>query len=106
MARKANVIREELDRARKVQAAERESGLVQQADAYRSEFANIIKQQKIDEEREKQLDAEKKKALNMHKSTIQAQISKNEEVKKQARLDYLEEGLRRREAIREERDLI
>jgi len=45
------------------------------------------------------LEDEKRMALKNHSSTIRHQISKNSEVKKQERLDYLEEGKRVRQKL-------
>ena len=97
--RKAAEVKQALDVARQEQFATKGRLLIQQADASRIEFSNIVKQQKLDEERERQLEAEKKEALLRHKKTIQLQISKNEQVAKQMRLDYLEDGKKQREKI-------
>jgi hypothetical protein len=49
------------------------------------------------------VEEEKKKHLINHSSTIRDQISKNSDVKKQDRLDYLEEGRRVRQKLEDER---
>lgn len=79
---------------------------VNAAEAERVQYMRIIKQQKEEEEREKNLEAERVQALIRHKKTIQAQIAKNEEKSKQARLDYLEDGKRSRDQIEEARQRI
>lgn len=76
------------------------------AEAERTDFIRIIKSQKEEEEREREMEAEKVQALLKHKKTIQQQISKNEDVHKQARLDYLEDGKRSRDQIEEARQRI
>jgi hypothetical protein len=52
----------------------------------------IIQRQKEDEDLERKLEQEKKQALLMHKVSVQQQMSKNDEIRKQKRQDYLEEG--------------
>ena len=46
---------------------------------------------------------EKTQALLANKKSVQDQITKNAEVRMQQRLDYLEEGKKRRQQIEEER---
>lgn len=55
---------------------------------------------------EKKVEEEKKKALIDHQKKIQAQIAANESLKKQERLDYLEEGKKVRDSIQADRDKI
>lgn len=55
---------------------------------------------------ERRLEEEKREALKNHSKMIRMQISKNEELKKQERLDYLEEGKKTRQALEEERQKI
>ena len=45
---------------------------------------------------ERRLEEEKREALKNHSKMIRMQISKNEELKKQERMDYLEEGKKAR----------
>jgi len=52
------------------------------------------------------MDEEKRKAASSHSYCLRDQILKNEETKKQERLDYLEEGKKTREKIDEERNKI
>jgi len=52
----------------------------------------IIQQQKEDRLKEGEIDGEKKNILTEHSKQLRAQIQQNEEVRKQERLDYLEEG--------------
>ena len=49
------------------------------------------------------VEEEKKTHLVNHAGTIRDQISKNSDVKKQDRLDYLEEGRRVRQKLEDER---
>ena len=44
--------------------------------------------------------------MRQHKVTLMSQMEKNNQESKQARLDHLEDGAKRRERIVEERDLI
>ena len=67
---------------------------------------NQIQKQKQTEAMEKKVEEEKKKALIEHQKKIQAQIAANESLKKQDRLDYLEEGKKVRESIQADRDKI
>jgi hypothetical protein len=55
---------------------------------------------------EKRIEEQKKQALLDHSKKIRTQISNNESLKKQERLDYLEEGRKVREKIDNERDKI
>ena len=64
----------------------------EQAQQERGEFLRIINQQKEEREQEHQIDSEKKKILHDHSKQLRAQIQQNEEINKQGRLDYLEEG--------------
>ena len=79
---------------------------VQMAESDRQEFVRIIESQKKEEEREKQMEAERCAALLRHKKTIQHQMSKNDDNTKQTRLDYLEDGKRSRDQIDEHRNRI
>ena len=67
---------------------------------------NQIQKQKQTEAMEKRVEEEKKKALVDHQRKIQAQIANNETLKKQDRLDYLEEGKKVRDSIQADRDKI
>jgi hypothetical protein len=67
---------------------------------------NQIQKQKQIEAQEKKIEEEKRNALVNHSKKIREQISNNEGVKKQERLDYLEEGRKVRENIQAERDKI
>ena len=62
-----------------------------------------IQKQKQTEQQERRVEEEKKSALVDHSVKIRTQISTNENVKKQDRLDYLEEGRKVREKIENER---
>ena len=52
------------------------------------------------------MEEDRKQALIDHSHKIRGQIATNEEVKKQERLDFLEEGRRVREKVDMERDKI
>ena len=93
----------ELEAARKRQFLERESTMANQAKNERDDFLRIIERQKEEEEKERQLEAEKKTALQKHANVIRAQITKNSTVTQQERLDYLEEGKKVRQRLEEER---
>lgn len=89
--------------ARKIQFLEREQMMAEQAKAERDDFLRIIERQKEDEQKERDLDQEKKNALKSHANVIRKQIDKKTEFKKQDRLDYLEEGKRVRQKLEDER---
>lgn len=78
--------------ARDKQFAEKERLLAEQAKQERDEFLRIVQQQKEEREREQQIEEEKKRILGKHSVQLRSQIQQNEEIKKQERLDYLEEG--------------
>jgi hypothetical protein len=69
----------------------------------RDTFLGVIEKQKEAEAHERMVEEEKKKHLVNHSSTIRDQIGKNADVKKQDRLDYLEEGRRVRQKLEDER---
>ena len=62
-----------------------------------------IQKQKQIEQQERKIEEEKKNALVDNSVKIRTQISTNENLKKQERLDYLEEGRKVREKIENER---
>jgi len=93
----------ELDVARKRQFQEREEMLSQQAKMERDTFLGVITKQKEAESHERMVEDEKKSHLVNHAQTIRSQIEKNGEVRKQDRLDYLEEGRRVRQKLEDER---
>ena len=64
---------------------------------------NQIQKQKQVETQERKIEEEKRQALVDHSKKIRAQIANNEGIKKQDRLDYLEEGRKVRENIQNER---
>jgi len=65
-----------------------------------------IQKQKQVELQERKVEEDRKQALIDHSHKIRGQISNNEDIKKQERLDYLEEGRRVREKVDMERDKI
>lgn len=100
---KAARLARELDVARKRQFQEREEMLSQQAKMERDTFLGVIEKQKMAESHERMVDEQKKAHLKSHAGTIRDQIGKNADVKKQDRLDYLEEGRRVRQKLEDER---
>ena len=56
--------------ARKRQFNEREQMMAEQAKAERDDFLRIIERQKDEEQKERQLDEEKKRALKSHSNVI------------------------------------
>ena len=82
----------DMEVAREAQAAEKERLLGLQARQERDEFMRIIQQQKEEKLKEVEIDDDKKKILHDHSKQLRSQIQQNEEVRKQDRLDYLEEG--------------
>lgn len=66
--------------------------MAQQAQAERAEFLRVIAKQKEQEDEERQLEVQRHGAFRSHAQTIRDQIGMNSEVKKQQRLDHLQEG--------------
>lgn len=64
---------------------------------------NQIQRQKQYEAQQKQIEEQKRNALIDHSKKIREQISNNESLTKQDRLDYLEEGSKIRSEIENER---
>lgn len=93
----------ELEQARKKQFLEKEIMYAEQAKAERDAFLKVIERQKEEEENEKRVEQQKQSAFKNHATAIRDQIGKNDEVKKQARLDYLEEGRKVRQRLEDER---
>lgn len=77
--------------------------MAEQARIEREDYMLQIQKQKQIEMQERRIEEEKKSALVDHSVKIRTQISTNENVKKQDRLDYLEEGRKVREKIENER---
>lgn len=96
-------VMKDMEEARQTQFLERERLLAEQAKQEREEFMRIIKSQKEKAEMERQIDLEKKNILKNHSHQLRTQIIQNEEIKKQERLDYLEEGRRVRQNLENER---
>jgi len=93
----------EMEEARQTQFRERECLLAEQARQERDEFTRIITSQKEDAEKDRQIDDEKKNILKGHSQQLRSQITQNEELTKQDRLDYLEEGRKVRQNLESER---
>ena len=60
----------------------------------------------MEEEQEKKIEEEKKQIMLKHASNVRNQISENDDVRKQHRMDYLEEGKKTRQNLEEERQKI
>jgi hypothetical protein len=99
-------IQKDMEAARQTQFEEKDRRLAEQAKLERDEYMRIIRTQKEDELRDAQIDDEKKNILRSHADQLRSQITQNEEVKKQDRLDYLEEGRKLRQEIKEEKGRI
>ena len=65
-----------------------------------------IQKQKQIEQQERKVEEDKRQALVEHSKKVRGQISDNEALKKQDRLDYLEEGRKVREKIENERQKV
>ena len=66
----------------------------------------VIQKQREVEEQERRIAESKKQTLKSHSNQLRTQIVQNDEVKKQERLDFLEEGRKVRQKIDEERHKI
>lgn len=77
--------------------------LATQAKVERDDFLRIIERQKAEEQKERELEEEKKRQLRNHADVVRAQISKNQQLTEQQRLDYLEEGKKVRQKLEEDR---
>lgn len=66
----------------------------------------VIQKQREVEEQERRIAEQKKGTLKGHSNQLRTQIVQNDEVKKQERLDFLEEGRKVRQKIDEERNKI
>jgi len=92
--------------ARQTQFNEKEVRLAEQAKKERDEFMRVIQKQREVEEQERRIGQQKKTTLKSHSNQIRTQIVQNDEIKKQERLDFLEEGRKVRQKIDEERNKI
>lgn len=99
-------VQADLEKARQKQFQEKASALAEQARVEREDYMHQIQKQKQVELQERKVEEDRKQALIDHSYKIRGQISTNEDVKKQDRLDYLEEGRKVREKIDMERDKI
>jgi hypothetical protein len=96
-------IQKELELARQTQFEEKERRMAEQAKQERDEYLRIISKQKEEEMREALIEEEKNNILKVHSNQLRSQITQNEEVKKQERLDHLEEGRKVRQEQLEEK---
>lgn len=96
-------VMKEMEEARQTQFREQEKLMTEQARQEREEFVRVISSQKEEAEKDRHIDSEKKDILHSHSHQLRTQIIQNEEVKKQERLDYLEEGRRVRQNLENEK---
>jgi hypothetical protein len=96
-------IQRDLEQARQSQFEEKERRMAEQAKHERDQYMHIIRAQKEDEMKEAMIDDEKRKILRSHADELRAQITQNDEVKKQDRLDYNEEGRKVRQELDDEK---
>jgi hypothetical protein len=66
----------------------------------------VIQKQREVEEQERRIAEQKKVSLKGHSNQLRGQIVQNDEIKKQGRLDFLEEGRKVRQKIDDERTKI
>lgn len=103
---RSQMLAAELEQARKKQFLEKEIMYAEQAKAERDAFLKVIAKQKEEEENEKRLEYERQGAFKNHSIAIRTQIGKNDDVKKQERLDYLEEGRKVRQKLEDDRQKV
>lgn len=96
-------IQRDLEIARQTQFEEKERRMAEQAKQERDEYMRIIRTQKEEEMREAQIEEEKNNIFRSHADQLRSQIVQNDEVKKQDRLDYLEEGRKVRQELDDEK---
>ena len=82
---------------------EKQASLAEQARIEREDYMSQIHKQKMFEAAEKKVEEEKAVARKVNEKAVRAQISDKEELKKQERIDYLEEGKKVRQRIEDER---
>merc|ERR1712100_384370 len=92
-----------LHEARVQQKKEKERRLESVAKAERAEFDRIVQVQREAEAVETEKEETMKDARYKHRRDVQEQISKNEAMRRQERLDYLEEGRKLRKEIEKEK---
>ena len=96
----------DLEHARQKQFAEKQASLAEQARIEREDYMSQIHKQKMFEAAEKTVEEEKAAARKVNESAVRAQISGKDDIRKQERVDYLEEGKRVREKVEAERQKI
>lgn len=92
-----------LHEARVQQKKEKERRLETVAKSERGEFDRIVQVQREAEAVETEKDDTSRDARYKHRRDVQEQISKNEAMRRQERLDYLEEGRKLRKEIEKEK---
>jgi len=93
-----------LHEARVQQKKEKERRLEYVAKAERNEFDRIVQVQREAEAVEEEKESQMTDARYKHRRDVQEQISKNESLRRQERLDYLEEGRKLRKEIDKEKN--
>ena len=99
-------IQADLEKARQKQFQEKAAARAEQARVEREDYMNQIQKQKQVELQERKVEEDRKQALIDHSHKIRGQIAVNEDLKKQDRLDFLEQGRKVREKIDAEREKI
>ena len=96
----------DLEQARQRQFMEKQASLAEQARIEREDYMAQIHKQKMFEAAEKKVEEEKAVARKVNEKDVRAQIADKEELRKQQRVDYLEEGKKVREKVEAERQKI
>jgi len=99
-------INDELMEARHLQSLEKDRRLQEQAVQERDEFQRIVQAQKLDRDAEVRTETDKATRLKQHSEQLKSQISANEEKKKQERKEFLEEGKKVRDKLKNEKHLL
>lgn len=99
-------VQADLEKARQKQFQEKAAALAEQARVEREDYMHQIQKQKQVELQERKVEEDRKQALIDHSFKIRGQIAINEDLKKQDRLDFLEQGRKVREKIDMEREKI
>jgi len=99
-------INDDLLEARHIQSLEKERRIQEQARQEREEFQRIVQGQKMDRDVEVKVETEKNSRLKNHSEQLKSQIVANEEKKKQERREFLEEGKKVRDKLKNEKHLL
>jgi len=99
-------INQDLWEARQKQSLEKEKRLQEQAKLERDEFQRIVQNQKMERDLELRMETEKVTRINEHADQLKKQIALNEEKKKQAKREFLEEGKLIKDKLNDEKYLL